>query len=62
MRRSLLDILACPDCRSSVKLAGVDSEDDAGVVGGTLKCTKCAREFPIIDGIPHMMPEGSGER
>jgi len=59
MRRSLLAILACPDCRGSVELSGVESEDDAGIVNGTLKCTKCAREFRIIDGIPHMMPAGT---
>ncbi len=61
MRRSLLEILACPDCRAPVELAGVESEDDAGVVAGNLKCTKCSREFPIIDGIPHMLPAGSGD-
>jgi hypothetical protein len=52
--KELLDILACPLCRTAVKL-----ENDR------LVCTRCGRRYPIRDGIPVMLvdeaelPEGS---
>lgn len=42
--KDLLDILACPACKSDVKL-----EDDKIV------CASCARRYPIRDGIPVML-------
>ena len=44
MDRKLLDILACPLCKTEVKL-----EDDKIV------CTKCGRRYPVRDGIPVML-------
>ena len=42
----LLEILACPNCKTPVKL----------VKGGTgLKCDKCHRVYPIKDDIPVML-------
>ncbi len=42
--KELLDILACPLCKTPVKL-------DAD----RLVCTKCGRRYPIRDGIPVML-------
>jgi len=42
----LLEILACPLCKTEVKL-----RDD------WLVCVKCARRYPIRDGIPVMLVE-----
>ena len=42
--KELLEILACPVCKASVKL-----EKDKIV------CTKCGRKYPIRDGIPVML-------
>ncbi len=42
--RELLDILACPACKSDVELR------DNKVV-----CKKCGRKYPIRDGIPIML-------
>lgn len=42
----LLEILACPYCKESVEL-----KDDK------LVCPKCGRDFPIVDGIPQMLPD-----
>lgn len=44
IKKELLDILVCPACK--VKL---DQVSDG------LKCTACARVFPIEDGIPVML-------
>lgn len=46
--QELLDILACPVCKTPVKL----TPDAAG-----LKCTTCRRVYPIRDDIPVMLVE-----
>ena len=50
----LLEILACPLCKTEVKLQG-----------DRLVCTQCARRYHIRDGIPVMLVEEAelpGER
>lgn len=42
----LLEILACPVCKTEVKLEGE-----------RLVCVKCGRRYPIRDGIPVMLVE-----
>ncbi len=42
----LLEILACPLCKTGVQL----THDEQG-----LKCTTCHRVYPIKDGIPVML-------
>ena len=44
--KELLEILACPACKTPVRLEGE-----------RLICTSCARRFPIRDGIPVMLIE-----
>ncbi|HEX3243809.1 MAG TPA: Trm112 family protein [Chloroflexota bacterium] len=44
--QKLLDILACPLCKTPVK------ED-----GDRLVCTQCGRRYPVRDGIPVMLIE-----
>lgn len=44
----LLEILACPVCKTPVELV----KDGAG-----LRCTKCRRVYPVRDDIPIMLPE-----
>ena len=42
----LLEILACPACKTEVKLEGE-----------RLVCVQCGRRYPIRDGIPVMLIE-----
>lgn len=42
----LLEILACPQCKSDIKLTA----DENG-----LKCIQCHRVYPIKDDIPVML-------
>ena len=42
----LLEILACPNCKTPVKLVKNDS---------ALKCDTCHRVYPIKDDIPVML-------
>ncbi len=44
MKRDLMDILACPKCRSGLEQAQEK-----------LICTRCGRRYPIKDGIPIML-------
>lgn len=44
--KDLLDILACPVCKTAVELDGA-----------WLVCTACGRRYPIHDGIPAMRIE-----
>lgn len=42
--KELLDILACPFCKSDVELKN-----------NKIACLKCKRKYPIKDGIPIMI-------
>jgi hypothetical protein len=46
INEKLLEILACPLCKTEVKL----TVDEQG-----LKCVKCHRVYPIRDDIPVML-------
>jgi hypothetical protein len=51
LSKELLEILACPMCKADVKLRRNE-----------LVCVKCKRRYPIIDGIPHMLPDELREK
>lgn len=44
----LLQILACPVCKGEL----LQSEE-----GSSLLCKPCGRSYPVIDGIPVLLPE-----
>ena len=44
--KELLEILACPECKTPVELVRN---------GAALKCGKCHRVYPIKDDIPVML-------
>jgi uncharacterized protein len=46
IRQELLDILACPICKTPVRLEG-----------DRLVCDTCHRRYRIDDGIPVMLPD-----
>ena len=57
MKKSMLDILACPiDKHYPLELFDVNSEAD-NVIEGILFCTKCNRYYPIKEEIPVMLPD-----
>ncbi len=64
MRKRLLDVICCPDCKSDLELVEekVDSENEEEVVlEGKLICKVCGREYPIRDGIPILLPPEVGQ-
>jgi len=44
--RDILKILACPVCKGDLEERGEN-----------LLCKKCGRRYPIIDGIPYLLPD-----
>ncbi|MDK2795131.1 MAG: uncharacterized protein PWQ22_19 [Archaeoglobaceae archaeon] len=54
MRRSLLDILACPKCKSDLELEVLE-EKEGEIISGKLICRKCNISYPIEDGIPNFL-------
>jgi uncharacterized protein YbaR (Trm112 family) len=55
MKKELMDILACPVCKSDLELT-VEEEDEKEVVRGSLFCKKCEESYPIVDTIPNLLP------
>ena len=47
MNQDLLDLLACPECGGG---------DVARLAEDTLACTSCAARYPVVNGIPQMLP------
>lgn len=54
MKREMLDLLACPGCRSSLELHVGDS-DGCSVIRGALVCESCGAKYPIRDSIPRFV-------
>jgi uncharacterized protein YbaR (Trm112 family) len=55
MKRKLLEILACPLCRGDLKLE-IMEEKDGEIRTGLLSCAACRQSYPIVDGIPNLLP------
>jgi len=58
MKRRLLDLLACPITKDyPLELYVFEEEEE--IVSGLLLCPneECGRWYPIIDEIPHMLPD-----
>ena len=57
MKKTMMDILACPiDKNHPLELFEI-REKDKTISEGVLFCTKCSRFFPIIEEIPIMLPD-----
>lgn len=55
MKRTLLRYLACPRCGCEFSLEASEQENDH-VVSGTLLCGSCGESYPVIGGIPRILP------
>ena len=57
MKKQLMNILICPfDKYADLDLIGFET-NNSNVNSGILYCTKCIRYYPIINGIPIMVPD-----
>lgn len=57
MRKELVEIVCCPDCKARLELKGATEDDHGDVVSGVLHCKPCAFDFPIEEGIPNLLPK-----
>jgi uncharacterized protein YbaR (Trm112 family) len=66
MKLRMLDLLICPECQSPRQLklevyseskAELNRQNDAEVEEGVLTCSACGRQYPIINGVPRMLPD-----
>ncbi|MBI2886619.1 MAG: methyltransferase domain-containing protein [Chloroflexi bacterium] len=55
MKRRLLDYLACPACHAGFRLVAETPEPE--VLTGELACQGCGRTYPILRGIPRLLPD-----
>ncbi len=62
MKKSLVEILACPECRSPLELSVFEQTAFKAeeIMSGAILCNQCPRAFPIIDGIPRFVPNVLG--
>jgi uncharacterized protein YbaR (Trm112 family) len=57
MKRSMMEILACPiDKHYPLELLELDAQGEE-VKEGVIVCGSCNRYYPIIDEIPVMLPD-----
>jgi SAM-dependent methyltransferase len=58
MRRSFVDLVRCPTCRTDASLdLDVVEEDPAEIRTGRLICRACSVERPVVDGIVDLMAD-----
>lgn len=61
MKHRLLDLLACPGCgHPHLELTSfwLDRESQPPeVMAGVLRCSPCGRSYPIVDGVPRLLPD-----
>lgn len=64
MRLTHFDLLRprCPRCALSARseplaVASIERERDADIEFGTLSCGHCGSEYPIVDGLPVIVPD-----
>jgi uncharacterized protein YbaR (Trm112 family) len=55
MKKELIDILACPVCKSSLSMK-VTEEKQGEIITGTLRCEQCRHDYLIKDAIPDLLP------
>ncbi|MDA8130297.1 MAG: methyltransferase domain-containing protein [Elusimicrobia bacterium] len=53
MRRDDLNFLACPVCGGGLSAEG----SDPAIEKALLKCAGCGRDYPVIRGIPRLLPD-----
>ena len=55
MKKILLNILICPNCKSNNLSLKTTEVKESDVVDGTITCTTCEASFEIKDGIPSFL-------
>jgi uncharacterized protein YbaR (Trm112 family) len=62
MNRQLLGVLACPVCKHHPLTMEVTEEDASDIIEGELCCPRCNIDYPIVGGIPDLIPPQNGRK
>lgn len=57
MKHRLLDLLACPECAGAPLALEVFAREGDEIVHGVLSCAGCTRTYPVIAGVPRLLPD-----
>lgn len=57
MRPRLLQLLACPECRCPALALDAFAQENDEVLSGLLVCEGCGRKYPVIGGVPRLLPD-----
>ncbi len=57
LKHKLHGFLACPFDKQSPLLLFVLDDSSSEIISGVLRCSECTRFYPIIDGIPILLPD-----
>jgi ubiquinone/menaquinone biosynthesis C-methylase UbiE/uncharacterized protein YbaR (Trm112 family) len=62
MRYSLLEFICCPSCNEKLRCFVfeenlIEGSDNKDISSGLLICNECGHWYPIIGGIPEMLPD-----
>lgn len=57
MNDRILDLIVCPECRGDLQLENFSGRNFENIVDGVLTCNECKREYPVIEGIPRLLPD-----
>jgi uncharacterized protein len=55
MKKEIVRILCCPTCKGDLHLV-VEKEEKEEILSGTFTCSRCHCTYPIVDGIPDLLP------
>lgn len=56
MKKEIVKILCCPTCKGDLHLE-VEKEEKGEIITGMFSCQQCNCSYPIIDGIPNLLPQ-----
>ena len=56
MKRRLMEVLACPICKHYPLDLTVFKENEE-IEEGIIFCSSCRRWYPVMETIPHMLPD-----
>lgn len=57
MKKRLLELIVCPQCGGEFSLDSFSEGENGEIIDGRLLCKGCDRLFPIIGGIPRLLPD-----
>lgn len=57
MRTKALECIACPICKGPLDVKAITAQEGDHVMSGTLHCHSCLNAYPIIYGVPRLLPD-----